>query len=163
MADQKLSELAAATSVGPQDLLYVVVGGVSRRVTWSSLLSSVTAPVTQGGVVTTVSGSSNVVSVQGISDPFFAIDRTVHQSAIIDIVAEDIVGLGNYSIGQMQLHWVTSNVVGLHTATLTQAGTNVIGFAATTGSGTTVRIGMTRAQDTSTTVHLRWSARLFTV
>lgn len=163
MADQKLSELAATTAVGPTDLLYVVSGGISRRVTWSSLLSSVTAPVTQGGVATTLSGSSNVVSVVGTSDPFFVLDRSQHHSAIFDIVAEDSDALGNYSIGQMQLHWVTSNVVGLHTATLTQVGTNLIGFAATTGTGTTVRLGMTRTENTSNAVAIRWSVRLFNV
>lgn len=163
MADQKLSELAATTTVGPTDLLYVVSGGISRRITWSSLLSSISAPMTQGGVVTTESGSSNVISVVGISDPFFIMDRSRFQSAIFDIVAEDTAGLGNYSIGQMQLHWVTSNVVALHTATLTQAGTNLIGFAATTGSGTTVRLGMTRTESTSNTVALRWSVKLFTI
>ena len=163
MADQKLSELAATTAVGPQDLLYVVSGGISRRVTWSSLLSSVTAPMTQNSIVTTDAGSSNLLSVVGVTDPFFVMDRTQFQSAIFDIVAEDINALGNYSIGQMQLHWVTSNVVGLHTATLTQAGTNLIGFAATTGTGTTVRLGMTRTENTSTTVHLRWSVKLFRI
>jgi hypothetical protein len=163
MADQKLSELAATTAVGPTDLLYVVVGGVSRRVTWSSLLSSVTAPMMQNSIATTDAGSSNVASVVGVSDPFFVMDRSRYHSAIFDVVAEDIDALGNYSIGQIQLHWVTSNVVALHTATLTQAGTNLIGFAATTGSGTTVRIGMTRTENTGNTVAIRWSVRLFNV
>jgi len=119
--------------------------------------------MTQNSIVTTDAGSSNLLSVVGVTDPFFVMDRTQYQSAIFDIVAEDINALGNYSIGQMQLHWVTSNVVGLHTATLTQAGTNLIGFAATTGTGTTVRLGMTRTENTSTTVHLRWSVKLFRI
>jgi hypothetical protein len=39
MADTKLSELTEATEVGSDDLLYVVVGGDSRKVTKSTLLS----------------------------------------------------------------------------------------------------------------------------
>lgn len=44
MADQKLSELAALTSVSNDDLLYIVRSGVSKRVTVSSLATTMKVP-----------------------------------------------------------------------------------------------------------------------
>lgn len=44
MADQKLSELAAITSVTNDDLLYIVRSGVSKRITVSSLAATVKIP-----------------------------------------------------------------------------------------------------------------------
>ena len=41
MADQKLTELASATAVGPSDLLYVVQAGISKKAAVSSLVSSI--------------------------------------------------------------------------------------------------------------------------
>jgi hypothetical protein len=41
MADQKLSDLASASTVGSADLLYVVQGGVSKKAAVSSLVSSI--------------------------------------------------------------------------------------------------------------------------
>ena len=44
MADQKLSELAALTSVSNDDLLYVVRSGTSKKVTVSSLAATIKIP-----------------------------------------------------------------------------------------------------------------------
>ena len=44
MADQKLSELPALTSVSNDDLLYIVRSGVSKRVTVSSLATTMKVP-----------------------------------------------------------------------------------------------------------------------
>lgn len=45
MADQKLSELTLATTVGQSDLLYVVQAGASKRVAVSSVASSVASTI----------------------------------------------------------------------------------------------------------------------
>lgn len=39
MADQRLSELPSANTVGPTDLLYLVQGDTSKKITVSSLVS----------------------------------------------------------------------------------------------------------------------------
>ena len=44
MADQKLSELAVLTSVSNDDLLYIVRSGVSKRITVSSVASTINVP-----------------------------------------------------------------------------------------------------------------------
>lgn len=45
MADQKLSELASASTVGQSDSLYLVQGGVSKKASVSSLASSVASTI----------------------------------------------------------------------------------------------------------------------
>lgn len=45
MADQKLSELSLATGVGPTDLLYVVQGGVSKKISVTSLAKTLNSSV----------------------------------------------------------------------------------------------------------------------
>ena len=60
MADAKLSELSIATGTGPGDLHYLVQGGVSKRISTSSLASSLstsiaTLNVTSGTVATATS------------------------------------------------------------------------------------------------------------
>lgn len=55
MADQKLSELAALTSVSNDDLLYIVRSGVSKRITVSSVASTIKVPKLVAATNTSVS------------------------------------------------------------------------------------------------------------
>lgn len=55
MADQKLSELAALTSVSNDDLLYIVRSGVSKRITVSSVAASIKIPKLVAATDTSVS------------------------------------------------------------------------------------------------------------
>ena len=45
MADQKLSELTAATSIASTDTTYLVSGGASKQITMANLFASVPTPV----------------------------------------------------------------------------------------------------------------------
>ena len=51
MADQKLSELTAATSAEGADNLYLVKGGASQKITVASLFADVDTPVKLGSTV----------------------------------------------------------------------------------------------------------------
>lgn len=65
MADQKLSELTAATGVGPGDLLYVVQGITSKRIAVSSLSASLSTSFTQKLVLPVLSSTSVAVQTTG--------------------------------------------------------------------------------------------------
>ena len=45
MADQKLSDLTAASSAAAADTLYVVQGGTSQKITVANLFADVDTPV----------------------------------------------------------------------------------------------------------------------
>ncbi len=164
MADQKLSDLASITTVGPSDLLYVVQNGVSKKITVGSLLASLNAPLVQSSIATTIAGSKNVVSTgTSATDPWIVLDRSQYPTAIVEIVAVDQADVSNYSVGQIELHWSTGTTVTLGTSNLSRAGANTIDFVADAGTGTTIRIKMVRASESVAQVNLRWSAKLFTV
>ena len=61
MADQKLSELTTATTVGQADLLYLVQGNVSKKASVSSLASSVASTI----VLATPPATSTSTGVAG--------------------------------------------------------------------------------------------------
>ena len=64
MADQKLSELALATGVGPTDLLYVVQGSSSKRISVSSLALSLATSISTVNIAAgTVSTSTSTGTV----------------------------------------------------------------------------------------------------
>jgi hypothetical protein len=52
MADQKLSELTAATSAAPADNLYLVKGGASQKLSIANLFADVDTPVKLGSTLT---------------------------------------------------------------------------------------------------------------
>jgi hypothetical protein len=60
MADSRLSELTAATSVGASDLLYLVQSSTSKRITTSNLIAGLTqvksAPANNKGTTGDVKG-----------------------------------------------------------------------------------------------------------
>lgn len=164
MADQKLTELASITAVGPLDLLYVVQNGVSKKITVSSLLSSLNAPLVQSSIATSIVGGRDITStgVQ-VTDPWIVLDRSQYPTAIIELVAVDQANVSNYTVGQVELHWTTGATVTLGTSNLVRAGDNTIDLVADAGTGTTIRISMVRSAETMSQVKLRWSAKLFPV
>lgn len=65
MADSKLSELALATGAGPADLLYVVQGGVSKRIPVSSLVNTMSTSFTTKLVLPVMASTSTAVATTG--------------------------------------------------------------------------------------------------
>jgi hypothetical protein len=65
MADSKLSELALATGAGPADLLYVVQGGISKRISVSSLVNTMSTSFTTKLVLPVMASTSTAVATTG--------------------------------------------------------------------------------------------------
>ena len=65
MADQKLSELSAATGASSSDSLYVVQSGVSKRITASSLAASILS-----GNLTNSSNARLLLGSNGVAKSF---------------------------------------------------------------------------------------------
>ena len=65
MADSKLSELTLATGAASSDLLYVVQGATSKKITVSSLARSLSTAMTTVFVLPVLTSTSNAVSTTG--------------------------------------------------------------------------------------------------
>lgn len=70
MADSKVSDLTAATSVAGTDLAYVVASSASRKITWTNLVSSISTLLGLGTIVTQNANNVSISggSVTGITD-----------------------------------------------------------------------------------------------
>ena len=87
MADSKLSELTAATSVAAADTLYVVQGGASKKVTAANVFGLISTPTKFGDKVSigdhqTISSPgalSNDYNVHLITDPTSSGTLTIPQ------------------------------------------------------------------------------------
>ena len=66
MADSKVSELTAATSVAAVDNLYLVKGGASNKITVANLFSSIPTPVSFSGKVS-IAGTDTITAPGAIS------------------------------------------------------------------------------------------------
>jgi hypothetical protein len=79
MADQKISELAAATSAAGADLLNIVQGGQNKKLTIQNFLANLNSPV-----IINESGADVDTRVEGISD----------QNLVVVDASADSVGFG---------------------------------------------------------------------
>ena len=65
MADSKLSELTYATGAVSSDLLYVVQGTTSKKLSFSSLALSLSTAMTSRFVLPVLTSTSNAVATTG--------------------------------------------------------------------------------------------------
>lgn len=166
MSSQKLSEITATTTLGPNDLVYVVQGGNSRRITVSSLLNSLNAPVTQSSHSTVIVGSSTVATAQGTpTDIWFRFDRTIYDYCDLQFVAYDTVSSNHHSYGSIEMFWRQN---GTSSGTVESMTNHYDGeeFTPTLPavSGNNVVLRFTRSGNTSITtgtIAVRWRATLF--
>lgn len=79
MADQKISELAAATSVAGPDLINIVQGGQNKKITFANMLANLNSPL-----VYNESGADVDARFEGVND----------QNLLVTDASADAVGVG---------------------------------------------------------------------
>ena len=65
MADQKISELTAATGAASADLFHIIQGGTNKKLTVANFWANVNSPV-----VLNAAGGPNDVQIKGDTDPY---------------------------------------------------------------------------------------------
>ena len=101
MADSKLSELTAATSVAAADTMYVVQGGASKKVTNANVFGSIATPALFADKVS-IGDHQNVTSAGALSN-----DYNVH--LIVNPSAGGTLTLTAGTEGQLKTIIMTSN------------------------------------------------------
>lgn len=101
MADSKLSELTAATSVAAADTMYVVQGGASKRVTNANVFGSIATPALFADKVS-IGDHQNVTSAGVLSN-----DYNVH--LIVNPASGGTLTLTSGTEGQLKTIIMTSN------------------------------------------------------
>lgn len=101
MADSKLSELTAATSVAAADTMYVVQGGASKKVTNANVFGSIATPALFADKVS-IGDHINVTSAGVLSN-----DYNVH--LIVNPSAGGTLTLTAGTEGQLKTIIMTSN------------------------------------------------------
>lgn len=66
MADQKISELTAATSIASTDIIHLVSGSANKKITAANLFSDVPTPISFSDKVS-VTGSETLVAAGAVS------------------------------------------------------------------------------------------------
>jgi|APGre2960657423_1045063.scaffolds.fasta_scaffold24313_2 hypothetical protein len=162
MADSKLTELTATTVVFATDQLYLVQGGVSKRITLANLMNNLPSAIGQSSTTLTISGSSTVTSIgTAPSSAWLSFDTTTYDSVIVDLVAEDATSSANSCVGTFSLHHTSgsnfdsSNAVG-------SFGTNPIYITVVYSAGV-LQLCTYRGSASTDNVKVRWSAKLFKV
>jgi len=159
MADSRLSDLAAATTLGPNDLVYVVQNGVSKKMTVSSLLANFNTPIINSGITTVLAGETTV-SVSGgqASSPWFTFDNSKYDFASIDFVARDTTTSYTHAYGFIHalakngtVDWYDSDV---HAEALEVPQADVT-------NTTSVNVRIRRLDAASASIKVRWRATLF--
>lgn len=130
MADSKLSELTAATSVAASDIFYTVKAGEDRKVTAATIFSDVATPVSFSGKISVV-GSTTIVSPGSLP-------TTSNICLITNPNASGNLNIGSGTNGQILTVIMTSNSGG-YTLLLvdSQLGHNQIEFSS---SGDTAQL-----------------------
>ena len=101
MADSKLSELTAATSVAATDTMYVVQGGASKKVTTANVFGSIATPTLFADKVS-IGDHQNVTSSGALSN-----DYNVH--LIVNPASGGTLTLTAGTTGQLKTIIMTSN------------------------------------------------------
>lgn len=160
MADSRLSDLAAATTLGPNDLVYVVQNGVSKKMTVSSLLANFNAPVVNSGITTILTGESTVTVTEGNpSSPWFTFDNSKYDFASIDFVARDTTTSYTHAYGFIHALWKENGTVDwydedVHFELLQVPQADVT-------NTTSVNVRIRRPDGATATIKVRWRATLF--
>lgn len=121
MADSKVSELTAATSVAASDVFYVVSSGDSKKVTTANIFKDVATATSFSGTVS-LAGTNTMNSAGSIS-------LTTNVTLITNPSATGVLSIGSGSSGQIKTIIMTNNTGG-HTLSLqdSQLGHNQIDF-----------------------------------
>lgn len=109
MADQKLSELTAATSTASTDTTYLVSGGVSKQITIANLFASVPTPVSFGDKVSI----TDTDTMTGIG----AVSLTTNITYLSNPASTGTLTIGAGTDGQIKIIIMISNT-GSKTLTL---------------------------------------------
>ncbi len=134
MADQKLSELTAATSAEGADNLYLVKGGASQKITVASLFADVDTPVKLGSTVA-IDDSETLTGAGVVS-----VAKTV--TVLSNPGASGTLTIAAGSTGQIKIITMTSNT-GSNTLTLddTDLGHDTVVFNEKGDTATLIYIG----------------------
>lgn len=162
MADSKLTELTATTVVYATDQLYVVQGGVSKRITLANLINNLPSAIGQSSTTLTISGSSTITSIgTAPSSAWLSFDTATYDSVVVEIAAEDATSSANSCVGTFSLHHTlgsnfnSSNAVG-------SFGTNPIYITVVYSAGV-IQLCTYRSSASTDNVKVRWRATLFKV
>jgi hypothetical protein len=101
MADQKLSELTAATSAAPADTIYVVQGGTSKNITVANLFADVDTDVKFGDTIS-IDDSETLTGAGAVS-----VAKTV--TILSNPGANGTLTIAAGSTGQIKIIVMTSN------------------------------------------------------
>lgn len=162
MADSKLTELTATTVVYASDQLYLVQGGVSKRITLANFINNLPSAIGQSSTTLTISGSSTVTSAgTAASNAWLSFDTTTYDSVIVEVAAEDATSSANSCVGTFSLHHTSgsnfnsSNAVG-------SFGSNPIYITVVYSAGA-IQLCTYRSSASTDNVKVRWRATLFKV
>lgn len=101
MADQKLSELTAATSIASTDQLYLVSGGTSKSVTAANFFANVATPVSFSDKIAIT--DSDTMSSAG------AVSLTTNITYLSNPASNGTLTIGAGSEGQIKIIMMISN------------------------------------------------------
>lgn len=163
MADQKLSELSAATGASSSDSLYIVQSGVSKRITAQNLASSLTN--LSGSVFITINSSVTVTSA-GTSEtaPWFTFNSTQFDSVEINFIAQDTGDTQNHTVGT---YWLVTDDVDYpdqpfeDAASVFPHGSNHITIPTARSTSNTVGVAFVRQSADTDPIRIRYQAKLF--
>jgi hypothetical protein len=164
MADQKLSELSAATGASSSDSLYIVQSGVSKRITAAAFASGLGQYAFAGGAIVRYSGSSTVTSAgTSNSTSWFNFDSSLYWGAHITLGARDIDNVSNdaHYIG---MFWSTANSDGSVDGADLQthkSGGNEISIPEPTKIGNGVYFYFQRQSSTTNRIKVAYEAELY--
>lgn len=163
MADQKLSELSAATGASSSDSLYIVQAGASKRISAQNLASSLTN--LSGSIFITINSSVTVTSA-GTSEtaPWFTFNSTQFDAVEIDFVAQDLGDTQNHTVGS---YWLVTDDVDYpdqpfeDSSSVFPHGSNHITIPTARSTSNTVGVAFVRQSADTDPIRIRYTARLF--
>ena len=138
MADQKISELAAATSAASADLLNIVQGGSNKKLTVANFLANLNSPV-----VINENGADQDTRIEGDNDAnLFYTDASVDMVGIgTSTPTEKLDVAGNLAIsnGYLRLSSTPQSLSG--SGSLVVNTTSAITYVTTSGGSATLSLG----------------------
>jgi hypothetical protein len=164
MADQKLSELAAVTAASSSDLVYVVTGGQSKKMTVGNLASSLQViSAAQAGIIRLVISSTVVSAGTSNTTAWFSFDATKYWAVKLSFGARDIdtVIEDNHYLG---IYWVSANNDGTVDGSdivAHQTGVNEINISEPEKIGNNVNVYFNRQSSTTARIKVSYEADLY--
>lgn len=101
MADQKLSELTAATSIASTDTTYLVSGGASKKITVANLFAAIPTPVSFSDKIAIT--DTDTMSSAG------TVSLTTNITYLSNPASNGTLTIGGGSDGQIKIIMMTSN------------------------------------------------------